>query len=171
MAVGSRTPQAYPMPTHNQAGARLRLFWWALRLPRMQEGSLLMVPAVLVVDDDQDVREGVADAVSDSGRAVFTARDGGEALQLLDDPEIPRPCLILLDWLMTPMGGQAFLEQVRGRDDFEQLSILIMSADGAFVPSATLPGVIGTLHKPFELDALLAILDERCPQTTVVVRL
>ena len=133
----------------------------------MQEGSRLVISAVLVVDDDEDVRQAMADVVSDSGRLVFTARDGGHALQLLDSLEIPRPCLILLDWLMAPVGGQAFLEQVRGRDDFDQLSVLIMSADGAFVPSATLPGVIGTLHKPFELDALMAILDEHCPPLIV----
>jgi DNA-binding response OmpR family regulator len=127
-----------------------------------------MLPAVLVIDDDQDLRQAIADVVSDSGRPVFTARDGGDALRLLEDPEIPRPCLVLLDWVMAPMGGAAFLEQLKGRDDFEQLPILIMSANGTFVPSADLPGVIGTLHKPFELDELLTILDEHCPPSPPV---
>jgi DNA-binding response OmpR family regulator len=136
----------------------------------MAEGSRLIVPAVLIVDDDQDLREAIADVVSDSGRLVFAARDGGAALQLLDDPKIPRPCLILLDWLMTPMDGRAFLEQVKARDDFDRLPILIMSANGTLAPSTTLPGVIGTLHKPFEPDELLTILDEHCPPPPSVGR-
>ena len=130
-----------------------------------------MVPAVLVVEDDQDLRQAIADVVSDSGRPVFTARDGGQALELLDDANIPRPCLILLDWVMTPIDGRTFLEKVKGRDDFEQLSILIMSAKSIVVPSDIPPGVVGILQKPFELDALLAVLDEHCPPPPSVGRL
>lgn len=137
----------------------------------MQEGSRLVVSAVLVVDDDEDVRQATADVVSESGRLVFSARDEGHALQLLDSSEIPRPCLILLDWLMSPMDGQRFLEQVRGRDDFDQLSVLVMSASGTVLPGAPPPGVIGTLQKPFELDQLLSILDEHCPVSPLLGRL
>ena len=71
--------------------------------------------AVLVVDDDDDVRAAVADLVEDSGRQAFTARDGGEALRKLDTDSIPRPCLVLLDWIMNPMSGEEFLTQLNTR--------------------------------------------------------
>ena len=67
--------------------------------------------AVLVVDDDRDLRELVADVLEGSGRRVFTARDGADALQQLDRDGFPRPCLLLLDWYMAPMGGRACVRE------------------------------------------------------------
>jgi CheY-like chemotaxis protein len=58
--------------------------------------------SVLVVDDDRDLRELVADVVEGSGRRVFTARDGTDALQRIEGADLPRPCIVLLDWLMHP---------------------------------------------------------------------
>ena len=71
--------------------------------------------SVLVVDDDLDVREAIADAVQSTGRHTLTARSGGEALALLAAPSFPRPCLVLLDWTMSPMSGAEFLEQLNAR--------------------------------------------------------
>jgi CheY-like chemotaxis protein len=79
-----------------------------MRLEGMAAGSLGKGHAVLVVDDDADVREALAELVATSGRPVFTAADGGEALELLDADAVPRPCLVLLDLMMAPMDGRAF---------------------------------------------------------------
>jgi two-component system response regulator MprA len=117
--------------------------------------------AVLIVDDDADIRDTLVEVVGDEGLPVFTAVDGTEALSLLDGPIIPRPCLILLDWSMAPMGGEAFVAQLRGRADFDQLSILIVSGT-SIAPDAVHPKVLGTLQKPFELERLLAVLHARC---------
>jgi CheY-like chemotaxis protein len=69
--------------------------------------------SVLVVEDETDLRETVADVLKALGRRVFTAGDGSDALRQLDGDRIPRPCLILLDWFMAPMGGKEFLEKLR----------------------------------------------------------
>jgi CheY-like chemotaxis protein len=138
-------------------------------LPAMHEGSQVTNRAVLVVDDDHDVRQIIAEAIADTGRQVFTAQDGAEALRLLDSPDVPRPCLILLDWSMAPMGGGAFLEQLNGRNDFDQLPILVTSGSPSMGPSSSgFPGVVGTLQKPFDLEDLLAVLDEHCPPPPLV---
>ena len=134
----------------------------------MDEGSQPKNRAVLVVEDDHDVRQIIAEAIADTGRQVFTAQDGTEALRLLDSPHVPRPCLILLDWTMAPMGGAAFLEQLEGRNDFDQLPILVTSGSPSVGPgSSAFPGVVGTLQKPFDLEDLLAVLDEHCPPPLV----
>ncbi len=129
----------------------------------MDEGIQPRNRAVLVVEDDQDVRLIIAEAIADTGRQVFTAQDGTEALRLLDSPDVPRPCLILLDWTMAPMGGAAFLEQLKGRNDFDQLPILVTSGSPSGPSGSVFPGVVGTLQKPFDLQDLLAVLDEHCP--------
>jgi len=133
-----------------------------MRLEGMAAGSRGKGRAVLVVDDDPDVRETLAELVSRSGRAVYTAGDGSEALSLLDAATVPRPCLVLLDLMMAPMDGRAFLEHVRARDDVDQFPVLVVSANPHTLPKSLLPGVLGTLRKPFAVEDLLAVLDEHC---------
>lgn len=116
--------------------------------------------SVLVVDDDRDLRELVADVVEGSGRCVFTARDGTDALQQIERDGIPRPCLVLLDWFMRPMGGRVFLEHLGARPDASGFRIVLVSANGSTTPPDALPRVVGSLRKPFGVDELLAVLDQ-----------
>jgi CheY-like chemotaxis protein len=118
--------------------------------------------AVLVVDDDDDVRAAVADLVEDTGRRVFTARDGADALRKLESDDISRPCLILLDWIMSPVGGQEFLTGLKARGDADQLPVMVMSANATVAAGTIIPGVLGTLRKPFEVEELFRLLDEYC---------
>jgi DNA-binding response OmpR family regulator len=118
--------------------------------------------AVLVVEDDEDLREVVADAIESAGRLVFTAQDGADALQRLDQDGIPRPCLILLDWIMHPMSGEEFLARLKARGDADQLPVLVMSASTTAAASTITPGVLGVLPKPFGIEALRALIDEHC---------
>ena len=129
----------------------------------MPQGSRIRCQAILIVDDDADVREAMVDAVAGPNRRVFAAREGMEALSLLAGSEVPRPCLILLDWLMAPMNGEAFLNRLRERADFQQLPVVLVSAS-AHVPGNEFepPGVHATLRKPFELEQLLGLLNELC---------
>ncbi len=52
---------------------------------------------------------------------MFTAHDGAEALGLLDGEVIPRPCVILLDWLTAPMSGEEFVRALDRRPDAASL--------------------------------------------------
>ncbi|HEY1333063.1 MAG TPA: response regulator [Myxococcaceae bacterium] len=115
--------------------------------------------AVLVVDDDRDLRELVADVLEGCGRGVFTARDGRDALQQLDRDGIPRPCLVLLDWFMAPMGGRAFLERLAARADAAEFRVLLLSASAADPPPELSFRVAGVLRKPFGLDELFRMID------------
>src|SRR5678815_5539947 len=90
--------------------------------------------AVLVVDDDRDLRELVADVLEGSGRRVFTASDGADALRLIEEDGIPRPCICLLDWFMAPMGGRAFLEHLSLRPDATGFRVFLLSASSTAPP-------------------------------------
>ena len=115
--------------------------------------------AVLVVDDDRDLRELVADVLEGSGRRVFTASDGADALRQIDGDGIPRPCIVLLDWFMAPMDGRAFLQQLALRPDAGGFQVFLLSASST-APPAQLPWkVLGVLRKPFGIDDLLGTLD------------
>jgi CheY-like chemotaxis protein len=115
--------------------------------------------AVLVVDDDRDLRELVAELVEGSGRRAFTARDGADALRQIDTDGIPRPCVVLLDWFMAPMGGHAFLEHLAARTDAAEFRVLLLSASSGTPPEDLPSPVLGALRKPFGIEELLGALD------------
>jgi DNA-binding response OmpR family regulator len=115
--------------------------------------------AVLVVEDDRDLRDLVADVLEDSGRRVFTASDGADALRQIEEDGIPRPCIVLLDWFMAPMGGRAFLEHLSLRRDASGFGVILLSASSAATPGDLPWRVLGVLRKPFGIDELVAALD------------
>jgi len=128
----------------------------------MPEEARRRARAVLVVEDDRDVRETVVEALRESGREAFGARDGSHALQLIEWGEIPRPCLVLLDWLMAPMSGEEFLQRVGQRPDAADFPTVVMTAASTLELSAVRPNVLGTLRKPLDLERLLGAVSLFC---------
>jgi PAS domain S-box-containing protein len=81
---------------------------------------------VLVVDDDDDVRDMVRTAIEDVGLRTAEASDGKTALDWLSAN--PMPSLVLLDLTMPAMDGFEFLQRVRDIPDFIDLPIVILTA-------------------------------------------
>jgi len=65
---------------------------------------------VLVVEDEEMIRDSVIEFLDDQGFEAFGASDGKEALDKLTNGE-QLPCLILLDLMMPIMDGRAFREK------------------------------------------------------------
>ena len=108
--------------------------------------------AVLVVDDDADVRELVAELLARAGYSVSQAPNGREALKLLFDE---RPDLVLLDISMPELDGWATLERIRELSD---VPVLMLSALGAELEKvrALRAGADDYVTKPFGRQELLA---------------
>jgi CheY-like chemotaxis protein len=110
-----------------------------------------MIPgaAILLVDDDYDVREVYAEALIESGYDVATAHNGKEALHYLETVE-RAPSVILVDLMMPVMSGHELVAELRRREAYRNTSIVVMTA------SRTLPSIDGTTHlyKPFSLESL-----------------
>ena len=81
---------------------------------------------ILVVEDEQDIREAVSDLLEMEGYAVATACNGQEALRMLDGPA--DPCLILLDVMMPVMDGHTFMERLRADGAHQHIPVVITSA-------------------------------------------
>lgn len=113
-----------------------------------------------MVDDDPDVREALADAVEGAGRQVLLAEGGAEALELLN--QIPRPCLVLLDLKMWPMGGAEFLQRLQARPDASDFPVVLVTGDRDHRAARNAPGVVALLPKPFDVAALTAVLKKFC---------
>lgn len=107
--------------------------------------------SVLVVDDEQAIREFVGEVLEDEGYRVRMASNGQEALTHL---AAERPDLVLLDIMMPVLDGREVLKRMRADAALNDVSVLVMSA-------AADPGVIGGgfnafLPKPFDLDRLIS---------------
>ena len=81
---------------------------------------------VLIVEDEEDLRELMRDALQMHGYTVVTAEEGTDALRKIDD--IGRPCVILLDLLMPGMNGWDFFDKVRERPELVSVPVIIHSS-------------------------------------------
>lgn len=110
---------------------------------------------VLIVDDDEGIRQFVATALSEEGYEVAEAADGKEALARA---EAVRPDLILLDLRMPVMDGWEFARAYRSRPG-KGARLVIVTAGLDVAKDAREIGADGFLAKPFQLDDLLSAVD------------
>jgi CheY-like chemotaxis protein len=112
---------------------------------------------VLIVDDDEDLRESVRDLLHRRGYDVGTAADGRAALEILRAAE--RVCIVLLDLVMPIMDGWRFIEAVRRQSSLASVPIVIVSGHAA---THAPEGVAGIVRKPIDLSELFAIVERHC---------
>ena len=108
---------------------------------------------VLVVDDDDDVRETVTMVLDASGYATIPAFDGVDALERLRDRQT-HPSLILLDLRMPRLSGEQVMEEILGTPALAGIPVVVMSGDREARDTALAMGAASCLTKPIELDDL-----------------
>jgi CheY-like chemotaxis protein len=109
---------------------------------------------VLIVDDEEDVRESVRDVVELVGCSALMAASATEALALLVDR---RPCLVVLDILMPGMTGIQLLEEIRRTPALSGLSVVMSTS----APERA-PGGVMVLPKPLDIDAFSKLMQRSC---------
>jgi CheY-like chemotaxis protein len=112
------------------------------------------MPHVLVVDDDDELRDAVADALRDAGLSVKTARNGREALDVMAKEALP--AVILLDLMMPIMSGWEFRVAQLRDEKIRAIPIVVMSAVTDVRGAAEQLQADGFLMKPVELQTLIA---------------
>ena len=111
---------------------------------------------VLVVDDEQGFREGLADLLQMEGYIVSMARNAVEAVTLL--PEF-RPDVMVLDLRMPLLDGESFMRGIRGLPASRTVPIVLISGKDGLAEIAQRSGAAGYLAKPFEAPELLRLLE------------
>jgi two-component system chemotaxis response regulator CheY len=112
--------------------------------------------SVLVVEDDEDIREAISYILENEGYEVVLAENGQQALELL--PDVARPCLLLVDLIMPKMDGWDLLRALSHNDRFATIPVVVMSA----VPNPANLAEQTIVKKPIDLAILLEIVQEHC---------
>jgi CheY-like chemotaxis protein len=113
---------------------------------------------VLVVDDDADIRTMIGLILESTGVGVRYATDGLEALRALrGNGELP--LFILLDLMMPVMNGWEFRDAQLKDELLAAVPVVIISGDGDAHAKAASLGAAGSLHKPLDLDSLIATVE------------
>jgi CheY-like chemotaxis protein len=111
---------------------------------------------VLVVEDDDDLRELLVECLVSAGHSTQPARNGKEALAMLAGNRLI-PNLIILDLHMPVMGGRELLELMRSYKRLVDIPVLIVT--GREPGELTEYPAVTYLRKPFELSVLLAVVE------------
>lgn len=125
-------------------------------MPQLQEMSASTAKSILVIEDDDGIREILGEVLNEETiHQVFLAQDGEAALNML---QTATPDLFLVDYRLPDTNGLELIERIRKIKGYEQTPMVLMSA------SLSRENISGQnlryLRKPFDLDKLLALVEE-----------
>jgi CheY-like chemotaxis protein len=112
-------------------------------------------PPILLVDDDDDIRESLAEVLEDKGFEVRTAANGEDGLAVLrahDD----HPSVILLDLMMPVMDGYTFLAEKRADPALADIPVAVITAGNAVDPSRLVGASV--IAKPFRVQQVVDVI-------------
>ena len=112
---------------------------------------------VLIVDDDADIRETLADVLRDAGYHVLGAANGDDALHQLRRGA--RPNLILLNLMMPVMNGWEFRERQRQDPMLAAIPVVVISAYSRYTSDGADFDAAASLRKPLDITTLIEMVE------------
>jgi DNA-binding response OmpR family regulator len=121
-----------------------------------------MAAKILVVDDEESVRQLFQIVLKHEGYEVLLAANGAEALIAAHNEQ---PDIIILDWMMPMLDGLAVLQQLRKDEVTAHIPIVMLTAKQSEndMSAALVSGADVYLTKPFEPQDVLAVLARLLP--------
>jgi CheY-like chemotaxis protein len=117
--------------------------------------------SLLVIDDNEEVRESLGDLLDAAGFQVTRAEGGRSALAYLRDRGgAEHTDAILLDFDMGDMTGTEFLAQRAAQPALARIPVVFITTD-ARAPQAAAESGCDYLRKPFEMDDLVASIERQ----------
>jgi CheY-like chemotaxis protein len=112
---------------------------------------------IMIVEDNNDGREGMAILLRMEGFQVTSATNGYEALSVA---ESARPDLIITDLVMPGLDGIEMIKSLRQISDFTSLPIVVLTAHGkAKAEDAIKAGATRTMIKPVVVNEFLSLIN------------
>jgi CheY-like chemotaxis protein len=118
-------------------------------------GSQRMV-RVLVVEDDEDIRDLISDILNNAGHDVILALDGQDGIDVAKEEQ---PDLILMDLNLPEVNGATASKVIKNGPETQDIPIIAMSAAHNIQSQLGNLAVDGFVAKPFDVEDLLSTID------------
>ena len=116
--------------------------------------------AILVVEDDNAIRETLQAILQDEGYRVAVAANGREALEHLESAGPPALCIV--DLVMPVMNGWELCAELARRPHLAPVPVLLVSATSHWQAPPTGLKTVHVMHKPIDFDRLLRYVQQYC---------
>jgi two-component system nitrogen regulation response regulator NtrX len=112
--------------------------------------------SILIVDDEENIRETLKDVLEDEGYAVFLAENGKVGRRILDTHVVD---VMLLDLWLPDIGGMDVLKMMKERES--NIPVIIISGHGTIDTAvrATKEGAFDFIEKPLSIERILNVID------------
>lgn len=119
----------------------------------------LQTKKILTVDDDEDIRQAVTQMLELEGFETVWAKNGQVALDYMKAlPDQDLPDLILLDYMMPVMNGEAFVEAKSKVDRLANIPVVMMTANGNLMNVMDKIQTGGYMAKPMDIDTVITMV-------------
>lgn len=119
-----------------------------------------MSKRILVVEDDNSIRELLVELLQSEGYEVTSAINGLEGLKALQSQK--QPDLILIDLMMPVMDGYSFRTEQLKDPVWSKIPVVVMSAEANAKEKMKSFSITAFLSKPVELDTILKTVEKYC---------
>lgn len=117
---------------------------------------------IMTVDDDEEIRSSLSLLLETEGFQTIHAKNGRVALDyLLATSNDKLPHLILLDYMMPVMSGDAFCTTIREHKRFSHIPVVMMTAGGNLIKlmDCVDTSAVGYLSKPMDIHSVLSMIE------------
>lgn len=126
---------------------------------------MCLLPKVLIVDDEPDVRLYLRTLLAENG---FQVREAGDADEAMEELSLERPDAVILDIMMPGKSGVTLFNKIRKKRDLRGIRVIVLSAVKerfvedfrGFFETLKLGKPDGFLDKPLEPKRLLSLLNQ-----------
>jgi CheY-like chemotaxis protein len=112
---------------------------------------------ILIIEDDDDIREALTQILELEGYTVREAANGREALDI--SSREPLPSLILLDLMMPVMDGWEVMRALVANAALAHVPVIVLSGAGDLMQEVQLLGAVACIGKPFKVGVLLDAIE------------
>ena len=113
---------------------------------------------ILIVDDEEPLRELLALLLTEAGHRTLQASHGAEALEIVARE---RPDLVVSDFMMPVLTGAELCRELKAMCGTPKIRVILMSSAGPQAANGTEADAFIT--KPFDLDSMEALVQRWCP--------
>lgn len=119
---------------------------------------------ILVVDDDQDIRETLVEILEEAGCGAVGVGDGQQAIDALEHQAANQhTCLILLDLMMPVMDGRTFRQEQLKRARLAGIPVAIISAfQDSLAEAKEAMTAVAALSKPLQIRDVMELAKAHC---------